>query len=835
MAEIPYPLYENTIVPALHHIQAKHGYLEPEEMKRFSIESAIPLHRLHEVASFFPHFRFTKPPKVTIQVCRDMACRMAGSGKMLKDLAKLVGPDMAVEGVSCQGRCDRAPAVCFTLAKADHGAAATEEEAPTVGARGEPPSLTMSISSPGAGGAPGASNRTSIGGRISNPNVSTSGEKTMARINPQLTLTNVGRKSDGGGGAVNMTMARMNPQLSLAGGSLGKSQISLGGSLSMSQQAAAAAAAAAKAAEHHPHEFYYLGRPVEEIEAIARLCLAGQPPPADKDAGLAYKAADWTIDPYHGQPSSYAAAIKVAQLRDESLKKAMEKLQSERNWNHDRAEQFRRAARRRLWLDEELDDKVLEAVLAWQTNSDWAQGPDLGNWSDTYFAELDRAKANLRGLGGASQSATQKWKDVRESIRRARKRGADDRGFIVVNGDESEPATFKDRELLLRSPHLIVEGVILAGMVTEASQGFIYIRHEYQEQIRACEEEIARAEKLGVCGMVASVLGRPFPISVFPSPGGYICGEQSALIEAMSDRRGEPRNMPPMLETNGLDDRPTLVSNVETYAWTPYIWLHGGETYAALGVNSHKGRRFFSVCGDVERPGVYEVPMGLRLRDLIYGKEYCRGIKDSKRLKAFAPSGPSGGFLPNIVTAAAMTNMLNWGGMTARDFPPGIITLPPDQREKHFSGNTLRAVAARRGFSPDTTEIDILELELEVDVWRALAPTMALGAGLCVYSEDRDMFQEAVNSMQFYRNESCGKCVPCRLGSQKLANMGQAVLDGTVDRATWGDQLLPIVKDLDEAVIQTSICGLGRSVPLPYRTVLNFFPEDVAKHIKGGA
>lgn len=826
MAEIPYPIYENTIVPGLHQIQHKHGYLEPEEMKRFSVESGIPLHRLHEVASFFPHFRFTKPPKVTVTVCRDMACRMAGSGKMLKDLAKLVGPDMAVEGVSCQGRCDRAPAVCFTMAKAEGHGASSEEEAQTGAARGEPP-LAMTTSQPGA------ANRTTAGGRISTPNASATGEKTMARINPQMTMTNLGKKSDGGAGAVNMTMSRMNPQLSMAGAS-GRSTVSLGGSLNASQAALAAAAAAAKAHEHAQTEFYYLGRPVEEIEAIARLCLAGQPPPSDKDAGLAYKAADWTIDPYRGQPSSYAAAIKIAQLRDESLKKAMEKLQSERSWSHDKAEQFRRAARRRLWIDEDLDDQVLEAVLAWQTNQDWAQGPDLGNWSDTYFAEIDKAKANLRGLGGASQSATQKWKDVRESIRRARKRGADDRGFIVVNGDESEPSTFKDRELLLRSPHLIVEGVILAGMVTEASQGFIYIRHEYPEQIRACELEIARAEKLGVCGMVASVLGRPFPISVFPSPGGYICGEQSALIEAMSDRRGEPRNMPPMLETNGLDDRPTLVSNVETYAWTPYIWLQGGDTYASLGVNSHKGRRFFSVCGDVERPGVYEVPMGIRLRDLLYGSEYCRGIKGNKKLKAFAPSGPSGGFLPNIVTAEAMTRMLNWGGMTARDFPPGIITLPPDQREKHFSGATLRAVAARRGFSPDTTEIDILDLELEVDVWRALAPTMALGAGLCVYSEERDMMVEAVNSIQFYRNESCGKCVPCRIGSQKLANMGAAVLDGKVERSRWGDELLPMVRDLDEAIIQTSICGLGRSVPLPYRTVLNFFPEDVARHIKGG-
>ena len=159
---------------------------------------------------------------------------------------------------------------------------------------------------------------------------------------------------------------------------------------------------------------------------------------------------------------------------------------------------------------------------------------------------------------------------------RAVRRRDDTRAFIVVNGDESEPGTFKDRELLLRTPHLVVEGVILAGLITDATEGFIYIRHEYPEQIEACREEIARAEELGVCGPNALLLGRPFPVSVFVSPGGYICGEQSALIEAMSDRRGEPRNMPPKLETNGLDDRPTLVSNVETFAWVPYICINGG-------------------------------------------------------------------------------------------------------------------------------------------------------------------------------------------------------------------------------------------------------------------
>src|SRR5439155_2097015 len=259
------------------------------------------------------------------------------------------------------------------------------------------------------------------------------------------------------------------------------------------------------------------------------------------------------------------------------------------------------------------------AVRCWQMEGDWAKGPDLGGWSEGLLNEI--TDADLRGMGGAGIPAAQKWRDVRDAVRKARRRRMDDRAFIVVNGDESEPATFKDREILLHMPWTVLEGVILAGLITEASEGFIYIRHEYPEQIAACRREIKRyVQHFSATYSYRTTAGGepcPFPCSVFVSPGGYICGEQSALIEAMSDHRAEPRNMPPKLETNGLDDQPTLVSNVETFGWAPYIWIKGGQTYAELGTNGWKGRRFFSVCGDVNRPGVYEVPMGMTLRELL--------------------------------------------------------------------------------------------------------------------------------------------------------------------------------------------------------------------------
>ncbi len=668
--------YGATLVPALQRIQEEHGYLKREALERYSAESGVPQHRLQALASFFPHFQLTAPKKIVLRICRDTSCHLAGSAAMLRELQSLAGELVAVEGVSCLGRCDRVPAACVAV----QGSA---------------------------------------------------------------------------------------------------------------------------------HEHFYLGRSADDLRKVVAACAHGAPPHPDHDADQSYSAKDWTIDPYGGETPKYLAVRKALAARDASLAEAAEILKAKFGWGSERLEQFRRGAVRQLRTDDAVEPDVTEAVRCWQTEGDWAKGAGLGGWADALLDEL--RDADLRGMGGAGIPATQKWKDVRDAVRKARQRESDDRAFIVVNGDESEPATFKDRELLLRAPHVIVEGVILAGLITEATQGFIYIRHEYAEQIEACRAEIERAERLGLCGENASALGRPFPISVFVSPGGYICGEQSALIEAMSDRRGEPRNMPPKLETNGLQDLPTLVSNVETFAWVPHIILHCGKHYAALGVNGWQGRRFFSVSGDVKRPGVYEVPMGLTLRELIHGEQYCRGIAGDRKLKAFAPSGPSGGFLPAKLTAAR--------------------GLPRD----HVNNKAWQNLAARRGFDPAATELDILDLELELNLFRALSPTQALGAGLVVYAEGRDMAAEAVNSLEFFRNESCGKCVPCRTGSQKLASLGSHLVGGGIAAEQWTNHLVPLIKEMGKAIELASICGLGRSVPIPLLTVLNFFPDDVAQHLAAGA
>src|SRR5438067_6805758 len=197
--------------------------------------------------------------------------------------------------------------------------------------------------------------------------------------------------------------------------------------------------------------------------------------------------------------------------------------------------------------------------------------------------------------------------------------------------------------------------------------------------------------------------------------------------------------------------------------------------YDGQGVNGWKRRRYFSVSGDVKRPGVYEVAMGLTLRELIYGETYCQGIAGNKKLKGFAPSGPSGGFLPAKLSASK--------------------GLP----RNHLDNKSWQALAARRGFDPTANDLDILDLELELNLFRALSPTQALGAGLVVYAEDRDMAEQAVNRVEVFRNESCGKCVPCRLGSQKVASLGAQLLEGGIGAAEWEETGLPVLKGLANA------------------------------------
>ena len=376
------------------------------------------------------------------------------------------------------------------------------------------------------------------------------------------------------------------------------------------------------------------------------------------------------------------------------------------------------------------------------------------NWQEI-IATLKAA--GLRGMGGAGFPTSSKWELVRNAPGSTK--------YIVCNADESEPGTIKDRGIMENVPYLVIEGMITAGLVTGARKGILYIRHEYEEPKEILQEEIDRCYQQGLLGSRILRSDLAFDLEIFVSPGGYICGEESALLEAIEGKRAEPRNKPPFPVTNGLWNQPTVINNVETFCLATVILARGADWYKAQGKNGSVGMKFVGISGDVNRPGIFEVPMGTTYGELI--DEHAGGIPDGGKLLAFAPSGPSSGYLP-----ASMTNLpLDWN-----------------------------AVAA--------------------------AGSMVGSGAIVVCGEGRCMLDMALNATRFYRNESCGKCVPCRVGSQKLVEM----LKGWTTGQSSKDDM-QVMGELSTAMRQASICGLGQVVPVPIASVMKHFPGTVEEHI----
>ena len=369
--------------------------------------------------------------------------------------------------------------------------------------------------------------------------------------------------------------------------------------------------------------------------------------------------------------------------------------------------------------------------------------------------------AGLQGMGGAGFPTGRKWSLVRGA--------AGSPKYVVCNADESEPGTFKDRVILEELPHLVIEGMCLACRVIGADTAIVYLRHEYGREKKALQRALAEAEAAGVL-RAAGVRS----LTVFTSPGGYILGEETALLEALEGRRGEPRNKPPFPGTHGLYGKPTLMNNVETFAHVPRILEGGGAAWKARGKGGAAGLKFMAISGDVERPGVYEVPAGTTVRELI--EDHAGGVRAPGarpgarapgRLLAFSPGGSSTAFLP----ASKADAPLSWEG--------------------------LRAAGS------------------------------ALGSGaVLVVAEGRDVLDLAANVVQFFRNESCGKCVPCRVGSEKAVDILDRVLAGRAPRAELAD-LAP----LHETLAQTSICGLGQVALVPAMSVLENLPAEVDRRL----
>ena len=350
-------------------------------------------------------------------------------------------------------------------------------------------------------------------------------------------------------------------------------------------------------------------------------------------------------------------------------------------------------------------------------------------------------------MGGAGFPTGSKWALVAEQPATPR--------YVICNADESEPGTFKDRQILAEQPHLVLEGLLLGMVVVGAEQGWVFIRHEYgpEEAVVRAEIEALRAE--GLLGDDVLGSGRHLSVEVFTSPGGYILGEESALIECMEGHRGEPRNKPPFPGTHGLWGRPTLMNSVETLADVPVIVERGASWWRDQGTAGSTGLKFFAVSGHVARPGVYCVPMGSTVGSLL---ETAGGMADGAVLAAVQPGGASSNFLG------------------------------PDRLDVRLDFGTL-----------------------------AEAGSMLGSGALVVMAEGTDLLAAATNVLRFFRDESCGKCVPCRVGSTKAHTLlAQALAAGEGVDESLRARLL----DLEVVLRRTSICGLGQVALGPVVSVL---------------
>jgi NADH:ubiquinone oxidoreductase subunit F (NADH-binding)/NADH:ubiquinone oxidoreductase subunit E len=359
--------------------------------------------------------------------------------------------------------------------------------------------------------------------------------------------------------------------------------------------------------------------------------------------------------------------------------------------------------------------------------------------------------SGLRGMGGAGFPAGRKWDLV--AAQQATPK------YVICNADESEPGTFKDRDILATQPHLVLEGMLLGMLAVGAEEAWVFIRHEYGPEEQVIRREIEHLRDGGLIGPDAGGSGRRLNVEVFTSPGGYILGEESALIECMEGHRGEPRNKPPFPGTYGLHGKPTLMNSVETFAHIPVIALRGADWWKAQGRpgkngDEHNGLKFFAVSGHVERPGVYCVPMGTTARELL---DLAGGVSGGRALGAIQPGGASSNFIG------------------------------PEQ----------------------------LDVELDFGTLQAAGSMLGSGA-MVVMATGTDLLAAATNVLRFFRNESCGKCVPCRVGSAKA----HVILDGLLTAGGSASSVNGEVRDLADVLRRTSICGLGQVALGPVMSVV---------------
>lgn len=363
---------------------------------------------------------------------------------------------------------------------------------------------------------------------------------------------------------------------------------------------------------------------------------------------------------------------------------------------------------------------------------------------------LEIRESKLRGRGGAGFPTSTKWMLTAAALSNEK--------FIICNADEGEPGTFKDRVLLIEYPELVFDGMVIAGYTIGAQLGIVYLRGEYEYILKPLQDYLETMRKDNLLGK--NILGKQgfsFEISVFLGSGAYVCGEETALIESLEGNRGEARNRPPYPVNTGYMGKPTIVNNVETLATVPHIIVKGSEWYKKFGTGKSSGSKLFSVSGDCEKPGVYELPWGTKIRELLE-------LVGAKNTKAVQVGGAS-------------------------------------------------------GFCYNKTQFD-----------RALAyEDAATGGSIMIFNESRNMLRVLDNFMEFFVDESCGQCTPCRIGNVKLLEGVKMIQKGKFTFA-----YINKLKELGKSMQVASKCGLGQSSPNAFLSILENFSEEIFDSQSGG-
>ena len=379
-------------------------------------------------------------------------------------------------------------------------------------------------------------------------------------------------------------------------------------------------------------------------------------------------------------------------------------------------------------------------------------------------------KSGLRGRGGAGFPTGMKWSFLAkpEGVPR----------YLVCNADESEPGTFKDRYLMEFLPHLLIEGLIVSSYALGSKRTYIYIRGEYAWIPDILEQAIAEAKANGWLGK--NILGTGFDLEIYvhTGAGAYICGEETALLESLEGKRGNPRIKPPFPAIKGLWDCPTVVNNVETLTAIVPIINITGEEYAKIGVGKSTGTKLLSACGNINKPGVYEIDMTISVEEFIYSDEYCGGIANGKRLKACIPGGSSVPILPaNLLlkTAKGETRMMNYESLSDGGFPKG---------------------------------------------------SMMGSGGFIVLDEDQCVVRHTLTLARFYRHESCGQCSPCREGTGWMEKILKNIETG---KGKMSD--IDLLWDIQRKIEGNTICPLGDAAAWPVAAAIRHFRDEFEWHV----